>query len=209
VTCRLTTASPTTWRKIRAYADANRDDPWIVGGGWSMAAFPGGLPRRERLDEVVPDRPVFLPNRDHHGAWVNSRALDLAGIDATTPDPADGRIERDPDGSPTGVLHEGAKALVQDLLPVATLDDQIEALLLAQAYLHSLGITAWQDAILGTYSNIRDASAAYVACAADGRAHGEGRRGALVETGPGCRPDRRPGGPARALPPSTGSGPGR
>ncbi len=85
---------------VRAYADAHPDLPWILGGGWAMAAFPGGTPTAADLDAVVPDRPVFLPNRDHHGAWVNSRALELAGIDATTPDPPDGRLERDADGRP-------------------------------------------------------------------------------------------------------------
>ena len=73
-----------------------------------MPAFPGGTPLASDLDAVVPDRPVFLPNRDHHGAWVNSRALEIAGIDRETPDPPDGRIERDADGHPTGTLHEGA-----------------------------------------------------------------------------------------------------
>ena len=77
-----------------------------------MAAFEGGTPRREDLDRIVPDRPVFLTNRDGHGAWVNSKALELAGITAATPDPADGRIERDPDGTPSGTLHEGAMDLV-------------------------------------------------------------------------------------------------
>ena len=90
---------------------------WILGGGWAMPAFPGGTPTAADLDAVVPDRPVFLPNRDHHGAWVNSRALEIAGIDASTPDPPDGRIERDADGRPSGTLHEGATALVSRHLP--------------------------------------------------------------------------------------------
>ena len=60
---------------------------WITGGGWSMESFPGGTPDRAFLDELVPDRPVFLPNRDHHGAWVNTRALEIAGIDARHPRP--------------------------------------------------------------------------------------------------------------------------
>lgn len=154
---------------VRGYADAHPELDWIVGGGWMMAAFPGGLPRRESLDAIVPDRPVYLPNRDHHGAWVNTRALELAGIDARTPDPDDGRIERNADGSPTGVLHEGAMELVGELTPPATDDDNMTGLLEAQAYLHSLGITAWQDAILGSYSNMTDPSAAYGRCDADGR----------------------------------------
>jgi predicted amidohydrolase YtcJ len=89
---------------------------------------------------------VFLVNRDGHGAWVSSRALELAGVDASTPDPPDGRIERDPDGSPTGALHEGAMDLVGRLVPPNTQTDIEAAILLAQRRLHSLGITAWQDA---------------------------------------------------------------
>ena len=67
--------------KIEAYARAHPDEPWIRGGGWSMAAFEGGTPRREDLDRIVPDRPAFLTNSDGHGAWVNTRALELAGVD--------------------------------------------------------------------------------------------------------------------------------
>jgi predicted amidohydrolase YtcJ len=133
---------------IAEYARSNPDAEWILGGGWSMEAFPRGVPRREDLDDIVPDRPVFLPNRDGHGAWVNSRALELAGIDAATPDPPDGRIERDPDGTPTGTLHEGAKRLVERLIPLPSEEELDGAILEAQRYLHSLGITAWQDAIV-------------------------------------------------------------
>ena len=133
---------------IRAYAEAHPDKEWIVGSGWSMADFPNGTPRREDLDAIVPDRPVFIPNRDGHSTWVNSKALALAGIDASTPDPADGRIERDPDGTPTGSLHEGAGDLVERLVPKHTDDEWFDAFRTGQAYLHSLGITSWQDAIV-------------------------------------------------------------
>lgn len=132
--------------RIRAYAEAHPDRPWIDGGGWSMADYPAGLPRREDLDRVAPGRAVFLTNRDGHGAWVSSRALELAGIGPGSTDPPDGRIERDADGSPTGVLHEGAMELVGRLLPAETDADRDAALLDAQAHLHSLGITGWQEA---------------------------------------------------------------
>jgi predicted amidohydrolase YtcJ len=102
---------------IAAYAAAHREEEWILGGGWAMAAFPGGTPTAATLDALVPDRPVFLPNRDHHSAWVNSFALAAAGITRDTPDPEDGRIERDADGNPSGVLHEGAMSLVERLIP--------------------------------------------------------------------------------------------
>jgi predicted amidohydrolase YtcJ len=132
--------------RVAAYAASHPDVQWIQGGGWSMADFPSGLARREDLDRVVPDRPVYLPNRDVHDAWVNSRALELAGITAETPDPTHGRIARDPDGTPTGTLHEGAMELVSRLIPAAGPDEMQRALLDAQRHLHSLGITAWQDA---------------------------------------------------------------
>jgi predicted amidohydrolase YtcJ len=133
---------------IRAYADANPDVPWILGGGWSMDVFPGGTPTKDPLDEVVPDRPVFLPNRDGHSGWVNSVALKIAGVTRDAAEPADGRIERDERGEPSGTLHEGAMDLVGRHAP-DPLPAEIEAgMLKGQAYLHSLGITAWQDAIV-------------------------------------------------------------
>jgi predicted amidohydrolase YtcJ len=135
---------------IRAYVDAHPDLDWIVGSGWYMADFPNGTPRREDLDAIVADRPAFFPNRDGHSVWVNSRALELAGITAASADPSDGRIERDPDGSPTGTLHEWAADPVEALIPEPTEDDWFEGLRIGQAHLHSLGITAWQDAIVDT-----------------------------------------------------------
>ena len=149
---------------IADYARSHPDEPWIRGGGWYMDDFPGGTPRREDLDAIVPDRPVFLTNRDGHGAWVNSRALEIGGVTADTADPADGRIERDDDGPPSGTLHEGAMDLVARLEPDDTPSDLEEALRLGQAYLHSLGITAWQDAIVRPEAEER----AYVALASRG-----------------------------------------
>jgi predicted amidohydrolase YtcJ len=146
---------------IRAYADSHPDAPWILGSGWAMDAFPRGTPHRSVLDAIVPDRPVFLVNRDGHGAWANSRALELAGVTQVTPDPVDGRIERDPDGRPFGTLHEGAMDLVGRHVPVTTPAEIREALIAAQGYLHSLGITSWQDAwvtpdVLEAYRTLAD-----------------------------------------------------
>ncbi|MFF1819046.1 amidohydrolase [Kribbella sp. NPDC058245] len=160
---------PQYQQKIAEYAAAHPERPWIEGGGWQQPDFPGGTPFATDLDAVTGDRPAFLVNADHHGAWANSKALQLAGIDATTPDPPDGRIERDRDGNPTGTLHEGAMRLVSRLLPPADHSEAVAALLDAQAYLHSFGITGWQDAILGAYANLGDATAAYVELAEDGR----------------------------------------
>jgi predicted amidohydrolase YtcJ len=134
---------------VADHVDAHPDEPWILGGGWKMGAFPHGTPTKDVLDAIVPDRPAFLPNRDGHGAWVNTRALELAGVGRKTPDPPDGRIERDADGEPSGTLHDGAMDLVARLIPPPSLEEWIEGLRVAQSYLHSLGITAWQDAIVG------------------------------------------------------------
>ncbi|UXX92018.1 amidohydrolase [Streptomyces sp. AD2-2] len=168
--CDLTRAKTAedTIAAVRAYADAHPEREWITGGGWSMEAFEGGTPTKELLDSVVPDRPVYLPNRDHHGAWVNSRALQLAGITRDLPDPADGRIERDASGEPAGTLQEGAMQLVGRLTPPATQADRLAALLHAQRHLHALGITAWQDALVGEFLGMDDPSDAYLAAARDG-----------------------------------------
>jgi predicted amidohydrolase YtcJ len=131
---------------IAAYAASHPDETWIVGDGWSMADFPGGLPHRSDLDAVSPHRPAYLESRDGHTAWVNTKALEAAGISADTLDPADGRIERDADGRPSGALQEGATFLVERLVPVATSPDLEAALRIAQSELHSLGVTNWQDA---------------------------------------------------------------
>ncbi|MFG2479001.1 amidohydrolase [Streptomyces fagopyri] len=168
--CDLTGArtAEETVRAVRAYADAHRDREWITGGGWSMEAFEGGTPTKEVLDAVVPDRPVYLPNRDHHGAWANSRALELAGVTRDTPDPADGRFERDASGEPTGMLQEGAMRYVGRLAPPATPADRLAALLHAQRHLHALGVTAWQDALVGSFAGMEDPSDAYLTAARAG-----------------------------------------
>lgn len=153
---------------IKQYADTHPDEPWILGGGWQMAAFPGGTPTRQELDAVVGDRPALLSNRDHHGSWANSRALELAGLDAHSPDPDDGRLEREPDGHPTGMLQEGARALVQAVVPPDTEDDEYAGLMEAQRHLHSLGVTGWQDAIVGNYGNHTDTTPLYQRAADNG-----------------------------------------
>jgi hypothetical protein len=147
---------------VRSYAAANPEAAWIVGGGWSLDVFPGGVPLKADLDRVVPGRPVFLSNRDHHGAWVNSHALALAGIGAGTPDPPDGRIERDAGGEPSGTLHEGAMDLVQRIVPRLSLAEQVAGILEGQRYLHALGITAWQEAIVGDYAVAPDCFDAFL-----------------------------------------------
>jgi len=131
---------------IRAYAAEHPERAWIVGAGWSVTDFPDAAPRKADLDALVPDRPAFLWSRDGHSAWVNSRALDIAGISAATPDPAGGLIVRDPDGSPRGTLREGAVSMVEQFAPPPSAEEHVIALASVQRRLQGLGITAWQDA---------------------------------------------------------------
>jgi predicted amidohydrolase YtcJ len=149
--------------RIDQVAKANPDLEWIVGGGWYGPVFAAtDGPRKEDLDAIVPDRPVFLLNTDVHGAWVNSKALEVAGITASSPDPWDGYIVRDPDGSPTGTLQEGA---AYDVLRTVAAQPSVARwktyLLRAQQELHALGITGWQDAwvepdLLRAYRELAD-----------------------------------------------------
>jgi predicted amidohydrolase YtcJ len=133
-------------RRIAAYRDAHPERDWIVGSGWSMSDFPGGIPTAAALDGVVSDRPAVLTNRDIHGVWANSRALEAAGITAATPDPPGGRIERDEHGAPIGTLQEQAMALVLDRAPAPTHADRLAGIRAGVEYYHRLGITACQDA---------------------------------------------------------------
>ena len=159
---------PEALRRIGEFAGQHPDREWIAGSGWRMEWFPGGTPDRHLLNQVTDGRPAYLSNRDGHGAWANTRALELAGINAGTPDPADGRIERERDRGPQGTLHEGAANLVGRLLPEMTVDERLAGLLLAQRHMHARGITAWQDAILGDYLGSPDPLPVYLAAAASG-----------------------------------------
>jgi predicted amidohydrolase YtcJ len=155
--------------RIRAYVASHADREWIAGSGWRMDWFDHGTPSRELLDQVTGGRAAYLTNRDGHGAWVSSRALELVGIDARTPDPPDGRIERNADGSPQGTLHEGAATLVGRCVPPITPEERLSGLLLAQEHLHARGITAWQDAIIGDYLGSGDPLPVYLAAASAGK----------------------------------------
>ena len=154
---------------VAAYSEGLPPGAWVLGGGWSMPAFPGGTPAAADLDAVTGRRPAFLPNRDHHSAWVNSAALALADITARTPDPADGRIERDQAGNPAGALHDGAMRLVADYVPRPSQQELTAGLLAAQRHLHSLGITSIQDACVGDAGEISipDTYQTYLRAAAD------------------------------------------
>ena len=149
---------------IKKYAEEHPNDTWIKGGGWAMSAFgPGALARKELIDAVVPDRPVILWSRDGHTVWVNSKALEVAGITRDTKDPPDGRIDRDPKtGEAVGSLQEGAGGLVADKVPPDTDATRDAGLRYAIRMLNGYGITGIQDASvneedLKTYRRLDDA----------------------------------------------------
>jgi hypothetical protein len=133
--------------EVRRYADANPDLDWILGASYDGSFAPDGLFDARWLDEVVSDRPVVLRAWDYHTVWCNSRALELAGINADTPEPALGNIPRRADGSPLGVLREwGAVDLMNAVNPGFTLDQRVDALRRATDHFASLGVTWVQDA---------------------------------------------------------------
>lgn len=132
--------------RITAWAKANPDAPWIRGRGWEYARFPGGLPTKSYLDAVVRDRPVFLSAYDGHSGWVNSKALEMAGIDRQTRFEGFGEIVRNASGEPTGALKEGAQRLVSRLIPELTREQKLAALRKGIELASSLGITSMHNA---------------------------------------------------------------
>ena len=150
--------------RVASFARSHPDLPWIVGGGWYNPVFQAtDGPRAADLDAVIPDRPVFLMNADTHAAWVNTKALEVGAIGPSTPDPWDGYYVRDADGTPTGCLQEGAAySFWSDVVPPDSVEDWIGAVREAQARLHSLGVTGWQEAwvepdLLRAYRSLDDA----------------------------------------------------
>lgn len=135
---------------IQAYARAHPNDAWLKGNGWQLPLFPGANPSKAMLDRIAPDKPALFYAADGHSAWVNSRALALAGITRETPDPKNGRIERDPrTGEPSGTLRESAMDLVAAKLPPYTAEQRIGAVRRALAEANRFGITAITDADAG------------------------------------------------------------
>jgi predicted amidohydrolase YtcJ len=119
---------------------------WLVGSGWELPLFEKANPSKDLLDQIVPDIPVFLEAADGHSAWVNSKALALAGVGRETKDPPRGRIERDKNGEPSGTLREAAIDLVSRHIPAPTQADYVEGLRRALKLANGFGITSVQDA---------------------------------------------------------------
>jgi predicted amidohydrolase YtcJ len=145
-------------QRLVEYAQGLPSGSWVVGRGWMPTDFPNRTAHKRYLDAVFPDRPVVIRDRDGHQALANSRALVLAGVTRDTADPDDGRIEREPDGTPTGLLKEGAASLVSRLLPPLSADDTYQLLLEELAAAASFGLTSLTDATdVGLTDNERSA----------------------------------------------------
>ncbi|WP_312512794.1 amidohydrolase [Massilia sp.] len=134
-------------KSIGDYAKANSDHAWIRGRGWNQENWKlGRFPTAKELDAVVSDRPVWLDRVDSHAGWANSRALALAGITRSTPDPAGGKIVRDANGDATGVLVDAAQELMTKVLPQQTEAEGRVILNHALAEMARVGITSVHDA---------------------------------------------------------------
>ena len=130
-------------RRVKAYASAHPNDPWVLGRGWMYPVFgASGLPNKKYLDEVVPDRPVYLESYDGHTWWGNSKALEAAHITKDTANPPGGEIVRDPaSGEPTGAIKEdAADALVRRAIPQPSRKAKLQALRAGMKLANQFGV---------------------------------------------------------------------
>ncbi|MBN2555990.1 MAG: amidohydrolase [Anaerolineales bacterium] len=130
--------------RIAAARDILQKDAWIRGHGWRSDRWER-TGNSSDLDRITGIRPAFITSKSLHAAWVNSRALEIAGINNATPDPAGGEIVRDGSGFPTGILLENAIKLILPHLPQPTPYELAAMLKTAQTNLHKLGITSVHD----------------------------------------------------------------
>jgi predicted amidohydrolase YtcJ len=133
--------------KIQSFAKGHPDSPWVLGGGWNQVQWKiGRFPTAQELDAEVSDRPAVLDRVDGHAKWLNTKALQAAGITKDTPDPVGGRIEHGGDGSPSGVLVDKAMDLIDKVTPPPTDSERRAALRAALSHMNSVGLTSAGDA---------------------------------------------------------------
>ena len=148
--------------RIRAYVASHPGLAWYQGAGWNQVIWKlGRFPTAAELDAVIPDQPAVLSRVDGHAQWVNSQALKAAGITKATKDPVGGRIERDAQGNPSGVLVDKAMDLMDRVVPEPNDAERIEALKAAVAHMNSVGLTSAADAgvsakIIADYRKLAD-----------------------------------------------------
>lgn len=145
---------------VSGFAARAKPGEWILGGDWDHERWPGApLPRREMIDRVVADRPVFVRRLDGHMALANTLALERAGISRQTPNPPGGEIVRDPKTQdPTGLLKDAAMELVNRILPAPTVEEKRKAIRAATEHAASVGVTSVTDvsadADIGLYQEL-------------------------------------------------------
>lgn len=144
------TSAKLTAQKVQAYANSNKELEWIRGRGWNQVLWPDKqFPTAVQLDEYVKNKPVWLERVDGHAGWANSKALEIAGITADTLDPPGGKILKDSNGQPSGVLIDNAMSLLEQHIPKAGKAFYQASLDAASEHLLSLGITSMHDAGIG------------------------------------------------------------
>lgn len=142
---------------VRKFVEENPDKEVYSGMGWINPAFDKLGPDKKSLDRVCSDKPVILQSGDGHSVWGNSRAIELAGVSAETPDPEGGTIERDTDGSPRGAFREQAQDMLRDLIPEPTIEEYKKSIMLFQDMMASYGHTAVFDPMVDLDSNMLEA----------------------------------------------------
>ncbi len=135
---------PEIQSRVKAYAAAHPNEAWLLGRGWNYPVFaPSGMPDKKYLDEIVPDRPVYLDGFDGHTWWANSKALEIAHITKDTPDPPGGSFVRDPKtGEPTGAIKEdAADAIVRRAIPEPSHEQKLKILMAGIQLANQFGVT--------------------------------------------------------------------
>ena len=132
-------------QRVALKVSSSEAGSWIQGHGWNQTRWEQGYGSAEELDRISGDHPVYLTAKSLHAGWANSHALRIANIDAETPDPSGGVIQRKPDGTPTGILFEGAMQMVSDVIPLVNPSELEQAILDAQHNLFKMGLTGVHD----------------------------------------------------------------
>jgi predicted amidohydrolase YtcJ len=133
--------------KLKAFAAAHPELPWIVGKGWGYAIFPNESPNKTHIDAVISDRPVYLAARDGHMGLANSAALRLADVTAATQDPPNGHIMKGQNGEPNGEFKEAAQGLIRRAIPADTPEVRYRTLITHLNEMAQEGLTAAHDAM--------------------------------------------------------------
>ena len=132
-------------RRIEERARNTPAGKWVLGHGWNQNDWEGGFGTAADLDAVAYGHPVFLTSKSVHSAWVNTAALQMAGINANTPDPEAGVVGRDASGRPNGILFESAMNLVESIVPEPGMNELAEMFDHAQSVLWKMGVTGVHD----------------------------------------------------------------